>query len=399
LKKFIFKAVVAVGIAGFLISCNTGRDVTEITRFLIDSIQSQRVPDSRVAIFAIKAVQNGDTMLLTGKTTEKEALNELFQGLERQDIPFTDSILRLPDSNLGDHTWGLVTLSVANIRYSPSQSAEMATQALMGTPVKILQEDNGYFLIQTPDNYISWTESAGIAPIDQNRLQAWKSNERVIFTGDFGLVYSEPQKDSDPVSDLVSGGILEVDSNKGASRGFVPVILPDGRTGFIESSQCADFQKWLADRKEDPENLIRLAKRFTGRPYLWGGTSAKAFDCSGFTKTIYFMNGWILSRDASQQVNQGTEIDRTNLLAFIQPGDLLFFGRKATDEKPERATHVGMYTGDSFFIHCSGLVRINSLDSSRPEYKKYYTENLLHVKRILGTPSQPVTIRNHPWYN
>ncbi len=399
MKKSVFKTAVAIGIAAFLISCNTTRDVAEVTRFLIDSIQSQRVPDSRVALFTIKAVQQGDTMLLTGKTTDKEALNELFQVLEKQDITFTDSIMRLPDSKLGDHTWGLINLSVANIRYSPSQSAEMATQALMGTPVKILQEDNAYFLIQTPDNYISWTESAGIAPISESRLQAWKSTERVIFTGDFGLIYSQPQKDSDPVSDLVSGGILEVDGNEESSRGFIPVILPDGRNGFIESSQCADFQSWLDDRKEDPESLIRLAKSFAGRPYLWGGTSAKAFDCSGFTKTIYFMHGWILSRDASQQVNQGTEIDRTDLLASVQPGDLLFFGRKATDEKPERATHVGMYTGNSFFIHCSGLVRINSLDSTRPEYKKYYTENLLHVKRILGSASQPVTIRNHPWYN
>ncbi len=386
-------------IAGFFASCNTGRDIQETTRFLIDSIQSQRVPDSRVALFAIKAVQEDRRIILTGKTTEKEALDELFQRLNKQGIPFADSIVRLPDLRLGDKTWGLINLSVANIRYSPSQSAEMATQALMGTPVKILQEENGYFLIQTPDNYISWTESAGIAPRNENLADSWKASKRVIFTGDFGLIHSQPEVDSDPVSDLVSGGILEVDSTQETNRGFVPVILPDGRKGFIESSQCADLQIWLSERKEDPDNLISLAKKFMGRPYLWGGTSAKAFDCSGFTKTIYFMNGWILSRDASQQVNQGTEIDRMNLLAALEPGDLLFFGRKATDVNPERATHVGMYTGGSFFIHCSGLVRINSLDSTRPEYKKYYTENLLHVKRILGSPSQPVSIKNHPWYN
>ena len=44
-------------------------------------------------------------------------------------------------------------------------------------------------------------------------------------------------------------------------------------------------------------------------PYLWGGTSGKGMDCSGFTKEVYFRNGMILSRDASQQVRAGEEIE------------------------------------------------------------------------------------------
>jgi cell wall-associated NlpC family hydrolase len=53
-------------------------------------------------------------------------------------------------------------------------------------------------------------------------------------------------------------------------------------------------------------SLVATARTLMGAPYLWGGTSAKGMDCSGFTKTIYLMNGLILPRDASQQVHVGT---------------------------------------------------------------------------------------------
>lgn len=399
LKRSFDCIVIGILLSGLAWSCSTIRQDIEIAGSLIDSVKRERIPDSRVALFSIEAVGSPEGVVLKGLTTEPEALNHLLQHLKKQEIDYIDSVLRLPDAKLGDQTWGLITLSVANMRYRPAHSAEMATQALMGTPLQILQEENGWCLVRTPDRYISWTESAGIAPMNKQQHQNWKTNPRIIFIEDNGLILSHPNAHSEPVSDIVMGGILSAMKNDENTGDYIGVNLPDGRKGYLPVIQVRILSDWLRAESTGPEYLTTLARRFMGRPYLWGGTSTKGFDCSGFTKTLYFMNGWVLSRDASQQVYQGSEVSLKEDWRNLQPGDLLFFGRKATGDKPERATHVGMYEGESLFIHCSGMVKINSLDSIRPDFKKYYSENLLHVKRILNADSQPVRIKDHPWYN
>ncbi|TSA39240.1 MAG: glycoside hydrolase [Porphyromonadaceae bacterium] len=386
-------------ILGVVVSCKPARNDLELSKFLIDSIQSQAVPDSRIEVFSIKASYFGNGILLKGKTTNSEALAKLQVQLKLQQVSYIDSIIRLPDTALGEKTWGLVTLSVANLRYNPAHSAEMATQALMGTPVKVLQEENGWFLVQTPDQYIAWTESAGIVQLTQSELERWKSSERLIYLADNGLIINTTDKNARPVSDIVMGGILTKDIG-GKGRGlYVPVELPDGRKGFISHADCRNFKEWSEQIIPDSTALLNSAFNLLGRPYLWGGTSIKAFDCSGFTKCIYLLGGLILSRDASQQVIQGSEIPQEAIWKELKSGDLLFFGRQAVEESPEKVTHVGMYIGDSEFIHCSGLVRVNSLDSTRTNFKPYYHTNLLHVKRIIGTQALPESFKSHPWYN
>ena len=55
--------------------------------------------------------------------------------------------------------------------------------------------------------------------------------------------------------------------------------------------------------------IIHTAHMMMGIPYVWGGTSIKGLDCSGFTKIVFQLNGVQLPRDASQQVNVGELID------------------------------------------------------------------------------------------
>ncbi|MDX5420442.1 MAG: C40 family peptidase, partial [Hymenobacteraceae bacterium] len=116
---------------------------------------------------------------------------------------------------------------------------------------------------------------------------------------------------------------------------------------------------------------------------LWGGTSVKGMDCSGFTKTVFFMNGLVLPRDASQQVHIGELVNTDKGWDEMRPGDLLFFGVPAKDGKPERVVHVGMWIGgNQEFIHSAGRVRINSMNPSAANHDAYELGRFLRAKRV-----------------
>jgi cell wall-associated NlpC family hydrolase len=130
-----------------------------------------------------------------------------------------------------------------------------------------------------------------------------------------------------------------------------------------------------------------------GFPYLWGGASSKALDCSGFVKLVYYTQGIILARDASQQARYGESIDITNI-NNLQPGDLVFFGCSA-----EKISHVGIYLDKGNFIHASGRVHISSIVPGDPKYEA--SRKNVEVRRIINSLNTKgiVMVKDHPWYN
>lgn len=371
IKKLIHVLFVAVLV--FTFGCHRSSTDSAV-REIIGELKNTHAPDKRVALWDIQW-QNG---VLIGETNLEQAYSQLKNTLSDQGIPFADSITLLPHQDLEGETQALVTISVANIRSEPKHSSELATQALMGTPLNVLKKEGTWYLVQTPEGYISWIDAAGIALKDENSMREWSSAEKVVSTEMIGAIYELPDSDQ-IIGDLTAGNIL-VKSTETASH--YGVLLPDGRQGYVIKKEVLLFEDWLASRTLSDDNLIRTAKNMMGVPYLWGGTSPKGMDCSGFTKTIYFLNGMIIPRDASQQVQEGDEVDVSKNWQNLEVGDLLFFGVPAENDKPERVIHVGMWIGNNSFIHSRGRVRISSFDPKDENYDSYELGRYLRTKRI-----------------
>ena len=291
---------------------------------------------------------------------------------------------------------GIVRESVINLRTFPKYSAEMGTQALMGTPVHILETVHGWSRIVTPEGYTAWTSEEGVQKMSSLEYAAWKASPKVIVSNYFTVLRSQPSEKASVVSDVVWGDIMGFMGKKGK---YIHVLLPDGRTGYLLKSFGKPATEWFAKHQPTAKNIIETATHFIGFPYLWGGTSIKGMDCSGFTKTCFFLNGVVLPRDASQQACTGDSVDIIKDFNNLQPADLLFFG--SMRENKEHVSHVGMYIGNGEFIHSSGTVHISSLIPGSLNYDDFNTKRLLRAQRILtriDRDSAIVSVKNHPFY-
>ena len=383
---FLKPYILAFSLASLLVSCNDARQdpITaeeNPTDAFIEDVQEEYVPDRRVARFDVTSEEYDGKFVLRGETTNPEALASLKQKLDSARIEYVDSIQVYPAEDLEGKTNALVRISVANIRSNPKHSAELATQATLGTPLKVLKKEGEWYLVQTPDQYLSWVDHGGVTLLSDEELAEWKASEKVIFTAPFGQVYDKAAENSGTVSDAVAGNIFEL---RGVKNGFFEVEYPDGRIGFIQTSEAEKYSDWLANLEASEESLVQTSKKLMGLPYLWGGTSAKGVDCSGYTKTVFFMNGMIIPRDASQQVHTGELVDDSKNFEKLQPGDLLFFGTPATDTTKEKVVHVGMWIGNNEFIHSSGRVRVSSMDSTATNFDEFNHNRYLRTKRLLG---------------
>lgn len=365
---------------------------------LSDSLKRIYAPDKRVALFDVDYSFSGKNVMLRGVTTSAEAKKALLQGLENANYNVMDCLQVLPDAGqLEDKVYGVINVSVANLRVEPDFSSEMMTQGLMGMPVRVLQR-KGWYRIQTPDNYITWVHNVGIHPMTKEELTAWNDAEKIVVTSHYGFVYSQPDLNSQTISDVAAGNRLRWNGSKGA---FYRVVYPDGREGYISKSISMPEKKWRSTLKQDAASIIRTAYTLMGVPYLWAGTSSKGVDCSGFMRTILFMHDIIIPRDASQQAYVGEHIDIAPDFSNLQPGDLVFFGRKATSERKERVVHVGMYIGNKRFIHSQGDVRMGSFDPADALFDEYNLGRLLFVARVLPSINkEPLlnTTATNPYY-
>lgn len=365
-----------------LIGCKKDPNETKAPIELrLAEIKAEYAPDKRVALFDVTAIQDGEKYVLKGESNLPRALEVLKTRLAADSIPFIDSIQLLPAAHLEKQIKAIINISVANLRSTPGHSSELATQATLGTVVNVYKKEDEWYLVQTPDHYLAWVDAGGIELSDEQKADNWKNDEKIIYTQTYGHAYLGPDEDAPIVSDLTAGNLLTI--VKYGAENFL-VRFPDGRNAYVRNNEADPYSEWLKNLNASNETLVATAQDLMGIPYLWGGTSTKGVDCSGFTKTVYFLNGMVIPRDASQQVNTGIHVDSTRNFENLQKGDLLFFGRKATDSSSEKVVHVGMWIGNDEFIHSSGKVRVSSIDKGSKQYDEYNLDRYLRTKRVFG---------------
>lgn len=265
----------------------------------------------------------------------------------------------------------VIEFSTSYLRLQPDYESPLETQELMGTVVEIVGESGYWREIISPQPYKAWCTDQGLVEMSTEELKAYEAAPKVIFNDLYGHIYIRPSDKAETLCDLVGGNILRFVGKKGK---WTQVMLPSGKTGYVQSKFLKKHERFRSIAMgegsaesispETTEAIIAQAEKLLGVPYLWGGMSAKGVDCSGLVRISHIMNGILLPRNASQQIKCGERVP----LDQLQRGDLVYFGTPATDDKPMRVTHVGIYLGNNKIIHSSHRVRINSLIPGDPDY-------------------------------
>jgi gamma-D-glutamyl-L-lysine dipeptidyl-peptidase len=359
-------------------------DQTLLVKFIIQHTQQRYAPDRRTAVFDISYKKTKTGIMLFGEVDTLAAKKSLIAALRKNiNGEIIDSIHVLPDTTLNNNRSGIIIVDAGNIIDKPRKRGRLTTQVLMGTVVTLLKKTRGYYLIQMPDLYLGWIDTASLCPADQADVAVWNDAHKVIITELKCIARKAPDSSSLPLFNVVAGCILKkIDQN----NKWTTVELANGQKGFIQDSFAQDLCEWEKSRILNGENLEKTAKSLLKTPYIWGGTSIKGMDCSGFIKIVYRLNGMELQRDADQQAHQGTEIDPGKDFNNLQKGDLLFFSSRKKGKQSRHITHVGLSLGKGLFIHSSisKRVRLSSLDPSSDYFEKSLRKHFEQARRIIA---------------
>lgn len=270
-------------------------------------------------------------------------------------------------SETAEPVYKYVNVNLLNVRKGPGSETEIVATLPKATRVQCFDSGNEWVKIVAEDKtegyvfaeYLSDTAPPVYKYVVVNAVNLRKgpgSDTELLGTVSFGKKVQVFETDNDYVRVLTSDG----------SEGYVFKDYLGDET-VLASRSTSTGQYYNSDLANQ---IIEYAKQFLGVRYVYGGTSPKGFDCSGFTQYVFKKFNIKLPRTASEYANVGTKVSRQDL----KPGDILLFDVNNS----WHIGHVGIYIGNDKFIHASssrGKVAITTLSK--------YGENLLGIRRVI----------------
>lgn len=279
---------------------------------------------------------------------------------------------------------GIVTGDVVNLRAQANTSSKILKQLVKGTKVSIVESEKDWYQVSYNDS-TGWISGNYILIRDE-------SISAGVVTGSVVNIRSKPNTSGEILAKLNKGARVDIFEQSGD---WYRISIGEDRYGWIHkdyisirnesvSRGTADTAASIqsdatADQKVTQENqnsasiedsgktealrqeIIAYAKTLLGIKYVYGGSSKKGFDCSGFVGYVFEHFGISLERSSKDMGNNGKTVKKADL----KPGDLVFFD---TNGGLNAINHVGIYIGNNKFIHASSgvgrKVTISSLSDS-----------------------------------
>ena len=226
---------------------------------------------------------------------------------------------------------GTVTGGIVNIRESASTDSAVIGTGAKGTEYSVISQENGWAKVETADGLIGYMNLGYFSVMAGERMTATITgsvvNVREGAGPDFAVIGTSYKGQSFPIL--------------GKENGWYKISFNEA-SGFV-SGDYVSVDGVVSTAKSKGEQVVDFAKKYIGKPYVYGAAGPNAFDCSGFTSYIYKQFGYSLNRTAAGQNSNGVSVSKDNL----QPGDLVMF----TYRGMYGIGHVGIYMGDGKMVH------------------------------------------------
>ena len=272
--------------------------------------------------------------------------------------------------------WALVQKPIAPLFLKPEDPGELSDEALCGWTVELLEVlPEGWCRVKTHYGYTGFVHRDCLTG-DGKFPAWWDARPKKVVTRFTADILDAPKVQGGLVETLPRGAWVSPDG-PADDKGWVPVVLCDGRKGFTKQSFLgAVITDWdPAEEARLREDIVQTAMGYMGCQYRWGGRTPLGIDCSGLCSQAYLMNGILIHRDA--HMAEGFPV-RPISREELKRGDLVFF-----------KGHVAMYLGEGRILHSTGKdgsdgVVVNSLEPSAPDYREDLAEGILAMGSVFG---------------